>query len=437
MLGKTCKFNCKKIITENDLLFSRMKIIAVFWLVLLPLSSMSQLIIFNDTVTSKSGFVDSTGKQVIPCIYDGTTGFRNGIALCNKDGKYYTINIKGQQVGTFPGSTIQESGSGKAYYSLDPDKKCFFFFDVSGKETSKYNYDHYDQWGLAVDKNVFVITKNEKIGIISDEGQLYVPIEYKVVSDYNSTFSWDGQLYFQDSTCFLLSKNGKHGLISMYGKILIPFDFDTIISYALDEHKNLIYTALKKDGMVMVLNSKLEKINADYDDFYGYFSYYDKSKVVLIKNNRPLLFDCYKNAVVDSFPSKIIVKSTENQMTELYDSLGDFLETKNIPVTTERVVIEKHLFVNYKEKGMLISNKGEILFPLSDVGSITPLNLKNKIYYVVMQRGGSYYALFGPDHKQLTPYQFSTIEVRDKGFYAEKDSKYFYEISPAGVIKKN
>lgn len=417
--------------------YSRMKIIVLYGLILLPLSSMSQLTIFNDPVTSKSGFVDSTGKLVIPCIYDGTTGFRNGIALCNNDSTYYTINTKGQQIGNFPVSDIQESRSGKAYYSLDVDKNCFFFFDVKGKETSRYYYDHYDQWGLAADKNAFVITKNEKIGIISDEGQLYLPVEYKVVSDYHSTFSWDGQLYFQDSTCFLLSKNGKHGLISMYGKIVIPFDFDEIVSYALDEQKNLIYSVVKKDGMLMVLDSKFEKINADYDDFYSYFSYYDKSKVVLIKNSRPLLFDCYKNSVVDSFPSKIIVKSTEIQMTELYDSLGNFLETKNIPVTTENVMIEKHLFVNYKEKGMLINNKGEIIFPLSDVSSITPLNFKNKIYFEVMQRGGSYSALFSPDHKQLTPYQFSNIEVRDKGFYAEKDYQNFYEISPAGVIKNN
>ncbi len=40
----------------------------------------------------KSGFIDSTGKLIIPVIYDEVTPFNNGFATAWRDGKSYLLD---------------------------------------------------------------------------------------------------------------------------------------------------------------------------------------------------------------------------------------------------------------------------------------------------------------------------------------------------------
>ena len=46
----------------------------------------------------KWGFIDKTGKEVIPCIYDGADNFREGLAIVELDGKYGYIDKSGKEV---------------------------------------------------------------------------------------------------------------------------------------------------------------------------------------------------------------------------------------------------------------------------------------------------------------------------------------------------
>ena len=42
----------------------------------------------------KCGFIDKTGKVVIPLQYDGATDFSDGLAAVQKGRKQYLINLK-------------------------------------------------------------------------------------------------------------------------------------------------------------------------------------------------------------------------------------------------------------------------------------------------------------------------------------------------------
>ena len=46
----------------------------------------------------KSGFINTKGEEVIPCVYDYIESFADGLALIAQDNKWGYINIKGEEV---------------------------------------------------------------------------------------------------------------------------------------------------------------------------------------------------------------------------------------------------------------------------------------------------------------------------------------------------
>jgi len=415
-----------------------MKINLTYLFLLASVTSNAQLDIYNDTLTSKTGFIDSSGKIVIPSVFDGSFGFRNNIALCYNDSTYCLINTKGQQIAEFPFGYIEPSKSKNAYHLLNYDLGEFIFYDSLGKEKLKINYDSYDEWGMSYDHGVFVVKQNGKIGIISDEGTVYLPVEYETYGEYYSTFSWDGKLYFKDGAYFHLKKNGQHGIINMYGVVLIPFEYESIDDFAQDKNGNLIFAYVKKEGKQILLNSKLEKANVEFDTLINSFSHLDNGKLVLMNKNKLVLFDCAKNIKVDSFPAKITISGTTIEEKWGYDSLENYVMFYDT-VPYRYTYTEKYLHFFYDGKSAVINNKGEYIFDPADVGFVSVLEFKGQCFFCVHNKEKDFYALFSPKGKQLTKYEYEDIDVSEKGFIGKKggyDNPSGYLISTTGVIKK-
>ena len=49
-------------------------------------------------LNGKWGFIDKTGKEVIPCKYDNAWKFQDGLAKVELNGKYGFINPKGKEI---------------------------------------------------------------------------------------------------------------------------------------------------------------------------------------------------------------------------------------------------------------------------------------------------------------------------------------------------
>ncbi len=47
---------------------------------------------------NKYGFIDSTGRQVVPCKYDYASSFQEGYAVVAKDGKYGFMDKTGREI---------------------------------------------------------------------------------------------------------------------------------------------------------------------------------------------------------------------------------------------------------------------------------------------------------------------------------------------------
>ncbi|MNO84465.1 hypothetical protein D3C76_758050 [compost metagenome] len=136
---------------------------------------------YGDASTQKSGFIDLTGKIVIPCIYDLTSNFSEGLARVRiklADGvfKYGYVNHAGKEI-----IPVQYDDGGSyseglvAVSKLDSNGQLKYgYFDTDGKQVIDFIYEEAGvfQDGLAS------VKKGGKYGYISYSGSVVVPFIY-------------------------------------------------------------------------------------------------------------------------------------------------------------------------------------------------------------------------------------------------------------------
>ena len=229
----------------------------------------------------KYGFVDKSGKVVIPFIYDWANDFKDGLAMVVKDGKdadsnneYGFVDKSGKVVipliydgaGNFKDGLAKVSKSGK-----------YGFIDKSGKAVIPLIYDDVLDYDDVVDEihekddndrayfeeGLLKVRKDDKCGLIDRSGKVVIPIIYDDI--YNSA----KRFYFNDGLA-KVSKDGKCGLIDKSGNLVVP----------------CIYAGIKDfmDGLAIVWVSKDDSKLRLYIQKYGLI---DKSGKVVV----PLIYD--------------------------------------------------------------------------------------------------------------------------------------------------
>src|SRR6187399_347032 len=62
----------------------------------------------------QSGFIDRSGKVVIPAVFSTATSFEEGRALVSRDGKYSVIDTQGKTIAEIPYRVLGDYSSGLA-----------------------------------------------------------------------------------------------------------------------------------------------------------------------------------------------------------------------------------------------------------------------------------------------------------------------------------
>ena len=88
--------------------------------------------------SGKIGYVDTTGKLVIPCEFDSYGKFNDGLAGVSKDGKYGYINKKGETVIPFEYDNVFGAGDGLASVGLNGK---YGLVDYNNKTVVPLEYD--------------------------------------------------------------------------------------------------------------------------------------------------------------------------------------------------------------------------------------------------------------------------------------------------------
>jgi outer membrane protein assembly factor BamD (BamD/ComL family) len=201
---------------------------------------------FNCYIGGKWGFIDENGIEVIPLKFDNASPFSEGLAAVNigktyyfvhdstdnsdrvklkASGKYGYIDKTGKIVipikfdAAFPFSEGLAAVNIGMTYDTDDNLKTsgkYGFIDKTGKMVIPPIYQSVEKFsgGYAIVEN------NDKSGLISKNNEIKIPFEYQQL------YLWKQGFYIYNTES---PYSGKNGIISISGKIIQPAKYDNLI----------------------------------------------------------------------------------------------------------------------------------------------------------------------------------------------------------------
>lgn len=161
----------------------------------------------------KFGYIDNSGKTVIPCIFDHGSFFYGEYAIVQNDSKYGVINRTGNYVVAPKYKYINRIEDSYVFVQNDNNKKGVI--DVFGNQIIPFDYSSI---GYAGD-SIFIIGISDKLGLNRQYGFTHA----------NGSIIWEIELekaYGYKMGLASVKKNGKWGFIDKRGKLIIPFKYD-------------------------------------------------------------------------------------------------------------------------------------------------------------------------------------------------------------------
>jgi len=226
---------------------------------------------------AKMGFIDQTGKEIVPCKYLGSSYFSNGLVcltlydgteekygFMNKNGKF-VIPMKYKQAGT------SSFYNGRARVKVDGKT---VLIDTTGKVVFKTLHGNIQ----GVYNNLVCTFKGKNRtgwGWVNFKDEVVIPQIY------------DHAVNFNDDGLAIVELNDLVGVIDTTGKVVIPLKYKTI------------YCDITKDGFIMcvlpsttnesLMNAKKDYFNANFEPIntskYQYVMHANHSVYMPFKQN--------------------------------------------------------------------------------------------------------------------------------------------------------
>jgi hypothetical protein len=208
------------------------------------------------------GYMNTSGKLVIPARYEEVTDFNGGHALAKKGGKYFVIDTQGTEVPVADGAAMDVKAFSESMAHFRAADKTFGFVDESGKIAIPAQFESvgYFRDGLAWAK-----TSDKMVGFIDKKGDWVIKPQFAVAKD------------FDKSTGLARIKNGdRWGYVSKSGEITYIDDTDL-----WEDFSNGLARG-RRNGKFGYLNSKGEwAIEPQFDgcrDFKNGYAAVEKDK---------------------------------------------------------------------------------------------------------------------------------------------------------------
>lgn len=161
-----------------------------------------------------TGFIDWTGKVVVPAKYDGAGDFSEGLAWVWKNGKPGLIDKTGKEIAmSLPYDIPQNFSEGLA--AVMKSNKIGFV-DKTGKEVIPCAYDNSAK---GFSQGLAAVEKGGKWGFIDKTGEVVID------------FTYDGAYSFSEGLA-AVEKNGKMGFIDKTGQEAFPFQYDYVYPFS-------------------------------------------------------------------------------------------------------------------------------------------------------------------------------------------------------------
>ena len=225
----------------------------------------------------KWGYIDKTGKVVIPYIYDGAYGFNEGLTRVQKDGKWGYIDKTGKAVIAFTYDDAYGFNDGLARVKKNGK---WGYIDKTGKLIIPCEYDD-EYWdnNNGFNEGLSAMRKNGKWGYIDKTGKAVIPFIYDEAYGFNNGLA-------------RVAKNGKVGYIDKTGKVVISFIYDSTSSDFSDGLARVRKETDGKTGYIDKTGKVVIPIEFDWAESFseglaavaknGKWGYIDKTGKVII-----------------------------------------------------------------------------------------------------------------------------------------------------------
>ena len=292
----------------------------------------------------KYGIIDLNGKKITNAVYEeiDTLQFKEGELLAKKDGKYGVINIKGatlvkKQYDKIEVDKFYEEGNSykKAGYIVSKTTQegyRYGYVNLEGKEIIETKYNDLYRITEIDSEDVYIIcAENGKYGLLKNDRQI-------IDNEYQSL------VYNESNNTVTALKGKKYGVISINGKIIIPFEYkqidiigDYIYATTTDENVKIFDSNGKETNM----NKNMAIINVDNTDYKIYIDTIDekttysiyKKEEKMTKNEYTYIQYLYDNYFIAcNANGKLgVIDETEKTKIEFnYNSIQQIENTKMV-----------------------------------------------------------------------------------------------------------
>lgn len=230
---------------------------------------------FQIKINGKSGYVNSSGKIIIPFVYDSLSPFLNEVASVSIGGKFAFVNVEGKILNHF------------IYESLHFDEELNHWIGFKGGFTELISVSNND---------IIVLESFEgKFEFYSNLDFLEVIKEIKNEVCFFGLKNRSGVVFptvlkeFPEiciSNC-VVNFNGKYGIVNSKGEFVVSNKYDSI-----DHLKNNFFVLNKDEEFFITkinLNEDVEKLKIDFSEvkfqsvYDLFFKYDDSLDLILIK----------------------------------------------------------------------------------------------------------------------------------------------------------
>lgn len=161
---------------------------------------------------AKSGFIDKTGKVVIPLKYDEVQPFSDGLAAVKLNDKYGFVDKTGKEIIPL---IYEHAYSFSEGLGVVKQNNKYGFIDKRGKEIIPFKFD--SAWGFS--EGLTVVELNGKYGFIDKTGKEVIPLQFDSITSFSEGLAG-------------VKFNEKAGFIDKTGKIVIPFKYDSVEAFS-------------------------------------------------------------------------------------------------------------------------------------------------------------------------------------------------------------
>lgn len=213
---------------------------------------------------NKYGFIDTTGKLVIPTQFTSAEDFSDGLALVEKDEKQFFIDTTGKQAIDLSQYYLAEpfkNGMAKVAKKEENQPPEYGFIDTTGKIVIPIEYAEISDF---INNTAFASTRdsygNRRAGMINRQNQVILPFDYSSIiafaSNYGLILAIKGcdnyeTTSFNDED----SKKCRYGVVNEQNNVIIPFEYQQINPFkdgVAIAKKNDLFGKIDKQGKVIV-----------------------------------------------------------------------------------------------------------------------------------------------------------------------------------------